>query len=49
MKTIDEYMALPYRMEIIPDMEEGGYVVSFPDLKGCLSSGETIDQAIKNA
>ena len=49
MKTIEEYMPLPYRLEIIPDAEEGGYVVSFPDLKGCLSSGETIDQAVKNA
>ena len=49
MKTIEEYMALPYRLEIIPDAEEGGYVVSFPELKGCLSSGETIDQAVKNA
>ncbi len=25
MKTIEYYMSLPYRMEIIPDKEEGGY------------------------
>ena len=49
MKTIEEYLALPYRMELIPDSEEGGYVVSFPDLPGCLSSGETVEQAIENA
>ena len=49
MKTIDEYMALPYSMEFIPDTDEGGYVVSFPDLKGCLTSGETIDDAVRNA
>ena len=48
MKTIDEYLALPYRMEIVPDTEEGGYVVSFPDLPGCLSSGETVEQAVAN-
>ena len=48
MKTIDEYMALPYRIEIIPDVEEGGYAVSYPDLKGCLSTGETIEAAIAN-
>lgn len=49
MRTIDEYMALPYRLEIVPDVNDGGYVVSYPELKGCLSSGESIDQAIANA
>ena len=32
MKTLNEYLALPYRMEIVEDREEGGYVVSYPDL-----------------
>ena len=49
MKTLDEYLALPYRMELTPDPDEGGYVVSFPDLPGCLSEGETIDEAVANA
>lgn len=38
MKTIDYYMHLPYKMEIIPDVDEGGYTVRFPDLKGCLNA-----------
>ena len=49
MKTLDEYMQLPYKMEIVPDLEEGGYVVSYPDLPGCLTCGETIETAIMNA
>ena len=49
MKTIDYYMQLPYKMEIIPDVDEGGYTVRFPDLKGCLTCAETIDEAVKNA
>ena len=49
MRTVDEYMKLPYRMEIVPDTEEGGYAVSFPDLPGCLTMGDTIEEAIKNA
>ena len=49
MKTVDEYMKEPYRMEITPDIEEGGYVISFPDLPGCLTSGETIEKAVQNA
>jgi len=48
-KTMDEYMALPYRLELVPDADEGGYVVSYPDLRGCLSTGETIEEAIANA
>ncbi len=27
--TLNEYMELPYRMEIVPD-KEGGYAVMFP-------------------
>lgn len=49
MRTIDEYMKLPYKTEIVPDIEEGGYVVSFPDLPGCLAEGGTIGEAIENA
>lgn len=48
MRTIDEYMKLPYKMEITPDIEEGGYIVSFPDLPGCLTSGDTIEEALEN-
>ncbi len=49
MKTIEEYMKLPYRIELVPDIDEGGFVVSFPDLPGCLSSGETVEEACRNA
>lgn len=49
MRTIDEYMKLPYRMELTPDPDEGGFVVSYPDLPGCLSSGETVEEAVSNA
>ena len=49
MKTLDEYISLSYRMEIVEDIAEGGYVASFPDLPGCISCGETIESAVKNA
>ncbi len=49
MKTLNEYMALPYKMEIVEDKEEGGFVVSFPDLPGCITCGETIESAVANA
>ena len=49
MKTIEEYMKLPYRLELIPDTDEGGYVASYPELPGCLTCGETMESAIANA
>lgn len=48
-KTLDEYMSMPYRMELVEDPEEGGWVVSYPDLPGCLTSGATVEAAIGNA
>ena len=48
MKTND-YKDLPYKIEIVPDTDEGGYVVSYPELPGCISSGETMESALKNA
>ena len=49
MKTLDEYMSMSYRMEVVEDKDEGGYVVSFPDLPGCITCGETIESAVANA
>ncbi|MBQ7993399.1 MAG: type II toxin-antitoxin system HicB family antitoxin [Solobacterium sp.] len=48
MKTSDYYMNLPYRLEIVPDPDEGGYVVRYPDLPGCISVGESISEAVAN-
>lgn len=48
MKTLTDYMKIPYRMEIIEDTAEGGYVASYPDLPGCLSIGSTISEAAAN-
>ena len=49
MKTLDEYLKKPYRMNIKEDKDEAGYVVSFPELPGCITCGETIESAVKNA
>ena len=35
MKTLNDYLSMAYRMEIVEDKDEGGYVVSFPELPGC--------------
>ena len=43
MKTLNDYMAMSYRMEIIEDKDEGGFVVSYPDLPGCITCGESVE------
>lgn len=49
MKTLNDYLEMSYRMEIVEDREEGGFVVSFPDLPGCITCGETLESTIANA
>ena len=49
MKTIEEYMRLKYRMELIPDEAEGGYTVRYPDLPGCITCADTPENAVRNA
>lgn len=49
MKDLEKYMAMPFRMEVVKDSDESGFVVYFPDLPGCISCGETIEKALANA
>lgn len=49
MKTLDDYMSMFYRMEVVEDKAEGGFVVSYPDLPGCITCGKTMESAIANA
>jgi antitoxin HicB len=37
-----------YPCEIYP-LPEGGYLVTFPDLPGCIADGSTIPEAVENA
>ena len=48
-KNLEYYMSLPYRIEIIPDVEEGGFTACFPDLPGCLTCSETLEGVFANA
>ena len=37
------------RIEPLPSEEGGGFLVTVPDLPGCVADGETIEQAIGEA
>ena len=39
---------MKYQVVIEPDMESGGYVVYCPTLRGCVSEGESIAEALEN-
>ncbi|MDO4648715.1 MAG: type II toxin-antitoxin system HicB family antitoxin [Eubacteriales bacterium] len=49
MKEVEKDMAVDYKMNIVPGNDEGGFIVSFPELPGCISIGDTKEEAIKNA
>ena len=49
MKRIEYYMNLPYALEIIPDIDEGGFVAEYPELPGCITAGETMSEVVSNA
>jgi antitoxin HicB len=38
-----------YTVVLLPEPEEGGYSVLVPTLPGCLTQGETADEALANA
>lgn len=44
-KNLDYYLGLPYKYTIYP-AEEGGYVIEIPELPGCISQGETVEEAL---
>lgn len=45
-KTIDDYMALPYTLEIIPDTEQGGWFIKVKELRGCMTQADTWDEVL---
>lgn len=46
---MEDYIKMPYRLELVEDKEEGGYVASYPELPGCITLGDTLEDAVNNA
>ena len=44
-KDLNYYLSLPYKMVVTPDIEEGGFTISCPELPGCLTCVENINDA----
>jgi predicted RNase H-like HicB family nuclease len=47
-KTLEYYLNLPYPILLIPDPEDGTWYAKIPLLPGCMSDGETPEEAIAN-
>ncbi len=41
--NLQQVLATPFRFEVIPD-EVSGYVIKYPDLPGCMTQIESLDE-----
>ena len=48
MKKVLEKKLYQYTAIFEPDIKVGGYTVTIPSLPGCISEGDTFEQALKN-
>jgi len=45
-EKVEYYMNLPYRLVVVPDVDEGGYGAYYPDLKGCITSANRAEDIV---
>ena len=45
-KNIDYYISLPYTVEVIPDTEDGGWVVKIKELSGCMTQADHLEDVL---
>ena len=43
-----EKLMYPFMTRVLLPEEGGGYLIEFPDLPGCMSDGETLEEAIEH-
>lgn len=46
--SLDDYLGLQYRFDVIAD-PDGGWVIDFPDLPGCTTQADTLDEIVPMA
>ena len=47
MKDLNYYLGLNYRIEVEKDETEGGYVLSIPELRGCITCADSIEEGFQ--
>ena len=48
-KNLEYFLKLKYPINVKPDLDDGGYIAEFPDLRYCVGTGDTVDEAIDDA
>lgn len=48
LKDLEHYMSLDYKIDVIEDNTEDGYVASIPKLKGCITFAKDPELALAN-
>lgn len=48
-KSLEYYLGLNYPFNVKSDLDDGGYIAEFPDLRYCVGTGSSIDEAIEDA
>lgn len=46
-KDLKYYMSLSYRVEVVEDKGEGGFALHCPELPGCFTCADTIEQGFR--
>lgn len=48
-KSLKYYLSLkyPFKIEALSEEDGGGFFITYPDLPGCMSDGETVEEALK--
>lgn len=47
-KPLEYYLSLkyPFKIEALSEEDGGGFFITYPDLPGCMSDGETVEEAL---
>jgi len=48
-RSLDEILRTPYTFIAIADQDDGGWVIMYPDLPGCVTQADTYDEAARMA
>jgi len=46
-KDLSYYMGLNYKVEVVEDKDEGGYALSCPELAGCMTCADNLQDGFK--
>ncbi|TEB16016.1 hypothetical protein Psfp_01614 [Pelotomaculum sp. FP] len=48
-KNLNYYLNLSYPFTVRPDLDDSGFIVEYPDLRYCVGTGDTIEEAINDS